>query len=198
MGHGQRCQAPTQAQHQRPARRQAQHAVVDAVDDRQVMAQHPIGELSQQRAVLVGIAGDRFAGAVGAGGHQGPTCERRQHQLVQSAGRSHHPQPRAAACNVPGQVGKLLALLPRPQQHDRCRRRPPLLPLLGVDVAAALQPARIGQQGEGLVGPALAAPQLGHGSGVAGIHQQLEAADALQGHDPPLAQGGGGGVDCRG
>ena len=182
-----------QPQHQGSLAGHPHNAVVDAVHDPQPMAQHPIGQLAEQGGIGAGLHAQRLTGAVGAGGHHHP-AHGLQQQLVQAAGGSHHPQPGAARRH--GLRHRSPALPAAAQQHDRCCRPAEDRRFLGAQLAVLVDPGAAGHQGQGFIRAPLAAAQARHGRGIAGIHQQLEAPQPLQGHDLAVLQGGDGGADA--
>ena len=92
QGDGQGSQTAAQPQHHRPACAYPHHGVVEAVDNLKAMAQNPIRQMGQERAIGVGIPAEGFARAVGAGGHHS-SAKVFEQQVVQARGGCHHPQP---------------------------------------------------------------------------------------------------------
>ena len=171
------------------------------------MAKKAVGDGAQFLLHPLRIGAEGFAGAVAAGGQQ-RFAQLPQQQGVQGAGRQHHPQPGVVRGNTQGDArgvargnraggagfGVRPDKLRRPpaQQHDRGGRGGEQPFLGGAQQAVAPHPGKIGrQQCKGLLGSPLAPPQLGHGRLRTGQAEQLEAPDALQGHDPPGPQGCG-------
>ena len=174
-------------QQHRHAGRQLHDPVVDGVGDRAVVAEEAVGDGAQVFLQPLRIGAEGFARAVAAGGHQRHT-QLPQQQDMQGAGGQHHPQPGVVRGDVGGDATGVA--MPPVQQHDRSSRGGEQRFLLSAQAAVAPHPCQIGrQQGEGLLGPALAPPQLGHRRLQAGQAEQLEAPHPLQRHDPPGPQG---------
>ena len=161
---------------------------------------------------VVDLNGHRFLGEIAAGANQGPRDGFHQ-QVVQRRVGQHHAEIRVAWGNILGNVMSLAidvgtihsnpkrqrgcevspALMlrvsvsrsnPPPQQENRRCGRKQLAGLVFRNMAASPHGVERGKhQGKGPVGAVFSAPQTIDGIGSRGVHEELKAAESLQGHD---------------
>ena len=182
--HRQRGVAAGAAQDQLALLHDAHDRVVHVAADRTVVHQQQVGDRPEppQRVPLVDA--DRLVGQVAAGGYH-RAAKVVQHEVVQRGGRQHDAQAGAAGRHGGSQVDGPAA----PQQHDgRFRRaQQPRLQRREHAVTVDQRQVRIHQR-ERLLVPPLAPAQAHHRLLVAGVDQQMKAAESLDGHDQPPAQ----------
>ena len=166
----------------------AHHRIVGARLDRPVVEQEQVGEAGEAFERVAVLVGDRLVGDVAAGQHQCRGDVERQ-QVVKGRVRQHHAELARPRGDRLGDRG----VAPAGGEHDRARRcRHQGFRLLAEHHQRPRLRDRGGHQGERLVLAVLAVAQPRDRKLDVGAAGEVEPADSLDGHDPPVAQRGGG------